>query len=200
MIGRMRLKDRRIVVATNNKHKLAEIRDILSDFEVYSAKEFVGGFDPDEVGRSFCENAFIKAIELKKYVEYPVLADDSGLEVFSLGGEPGIFSSRYSDEGTDHENLKKLLKKLKDKEDRSARFVCCMVLILGSEVIEKEGYVYGRIIDNPKGENGFGYDPVFVPDGFDVTFAEMSPEEKNKLSHRRRALELIKKELESYYA
>ncbi len=200
MIGRMRLKDRRIVVATNNKHKLAEIRDILSDFKIYSAKEFVEEFDPDEVGRSFCENAFIKARELKKYVEYPILADDSGLEVFSLGGEPGIFSSRYSDEGTDRANVEKLLIRLKDKKDRSARFACCMVLIIGEKVIQREGYVYGKIIDGPKGENGFGYDPVFVPDGFDVTFAEMSPEQKNRLSHRRRALELIKKELESCYA
>ena len=193
----MPLENKIIVVATNNEHKLREIKEILEGFKILPAKEFVKDFNPEETGSSFCENAFIKAKELKKHVDYPVLADDSGLEVFSLNGEPGIYSSRYSNEGTDRANVEKLLNRLKDKEDRSARFVCCMVLILGERVIQKEGYVCGKIIDTHRGENGFGYDPVFVPDGFGVTFAEMEPFEKNKLSHRRRALEKIKAELEA---
>ena len=191
------MKNRIIVVATNNEHKLREIREILERFEILPAKEFVEDFNPEETGDSFCENALIKAKELKKYIEYPILADDSGLEVFSLGGEPGIYSSRYSIEGTDQANVEKLLNRLKGKKDKSARFVCCMTLIVGERIIKREGYVYGRIIDQPRGENGFGYDPVFIPDGFKVTFAEMIPLEKNKLSHRRKALEKIRIELEA---
>ncbi len=194
----MPLENRIIVVATNNEHKLKEIRDILEGFKILPAREFVEDFNPDETGDSFCENALIKARALKKYVNYPVLADDSGLEVFSLNGEPGIYSSRYSAEGTDQANVEKLLNRLKDKEDSSARFVCCMVLIVGERIIQKEGYVYGRIIDVRKGKSGFGYDPVFIPDGFELTFAEMEPSEKNKLSHRRMALEKIKAELEAF--
>ena len=193
----MPLENRIIVVATNNEHKLKEIRDILEGFKILPAREFVEDFNPDETGNSFCENALIKARALKKYVDYPVLADDSGLEVFSLNGEPGIYSSRYSAEGTDRANVEKLLNRLKGKKDRSARFVCCMVLIVGKRVIQKEGYVHGRIIDAPRGNNGFGYDPVFIPDGFELTFAEMESSLKNKLSHRRKALEKIKAELEA---
>ncbi len=193
----MPLKNRVIVVATNNEHKLREIREILGSFEILPAKEFIKDFNPEETGRSFCENALIKAKALKEYVSYPVLADDSGLEVFSLNGEPGIFSSRYSPEGTDRANVEKLLNRLKGKKDRSARFVCCMVLIVGERVIQKEGYVQGRIIEAPRGKNGFGYDPVFIPEGFELTFAEMEPSLKNNLSHRRRALEKVKAELEA---
>ena len=193
----MPLKNRVIVVATNNEHKLREIREILGSFEILPAKEFIKDFNPEETGSSFCENALIKAKALKEYVSYPVLADDSGLEVFSLNGEPGIFSSRYSPEGTDRANVEKLLNRLKGKKDRSARFVCCMVLIVGERVIQKEGYVQGRIIEAPRGKNGFGYDPVFIPEGFGLTFAEMEPSLKNNLSHRRRALEKVKAELEA---
>ncbi len=191
----MSLESKIIVVATNNEHKLEEIREILNGFEILPPREFVKDFNPEETGSSFCENALIKARALKEYVDYPVLADDSGLEVFSLNGEPGIYSSRYSPEGTDQANVEKLLNRLKGKKDRSARFVCCMVLIAGEKVIQKEGYVYGKIIDTPRGKNGFGYDPVFIPDGFELTFAEMEPYLKNKLSHRRGALERIKAEL-----
>ncbi len=195
----MPLKNKKIVVATNNEHKLKEIGEILKGFDVISAEEFVEDFNPEETGKTFCENALIKAKTVKKHVKYPVLADDSGLEVFALDGEPGIYSSRYSELGTDSANVEKLLGRLEGVSDRRARFSCCVVLIVDGEIIQKEGYVYGKIIDKPRGMYGFGYDPVFVPDGFSKTFAEMTPEEKNELSHRRRALELIKRELKKIY-
>lgn len=195
----MLLKNRKLVVATNNKHKLREIEEILNGFEIIPAKEVLKEFNPEENGRSFCENAFIKAKALKEHTEFPVLADDSGLEVFALGGEPGVFSSRYSEDGSDEANLKKLLLNLEGINNRKARFVCCMVLVFGDRVIEKVGFVYGSITEKPRGKSGFGYDPVFVPDGYNRTFAEMGEKEKNSISHRRRALELIKSELEAIY-
>ncbi|WP_198014779.1 RdgB/HAM1 family non-canonical purine NTP pyrophosphatase [Hippea sp. KM1] len=191
--------DRVIVVATNNKHKLKEIRQILEGFKVLSASDVVEGFNPSEDGKTFCENSLIKAKALAEFSQYPVLADDSGLEVFSLGGEPGVYSSRYSSSGLDEDNIKKLLERLKGEVDRRARFSCCMSLIVGGCIIQKEGYVYGVIIDKPIGDNGFGYDPIFVPDGYDMTFAQMSQDQKNAISHRRRALAMIKEELEKIY-
>ncbi|AEA33534.1 RdgB/HAM1 family non-canonical purine NTP pyrophosphatase [Hippea maritima] len=188
-----------IVVATNNKHKLKEIKEILNDFEILPSSAVVDSFNPEESGKTFCENSLIKAKSLAEFTDYPVLADDSGLEVFSLNGEPGVYSSRYSKTGKDEDNLKKLIERLKGKKDRSARFSCCMSLVVDGNVIQREGYVYGRIIDRPIGENGFGYDPVFVPDGYDITFAQMSPKQKNAISHRRRALAMIKEELERIY-
>ncbi len=184
-----------IVVASNNEHKIREISEILEDFDVKPAISVVESFHVEEVGDSFCENAYLKAKALSAYTTDIVLADDSGLEVFALGGEPGIYSSRYSEEGTDEANISKLLFKLKGISDRRARFVCCMVAIVGSEVVQADGYVYGRIIDAPRGSHGFGYDPLFIPEGFEQTFAEMDPELKNRLSHRRRALENIKEAL-----
>ncbi len=144
----------------------------------------------------FAENAYLKAKALSKYTNDIVLADDSGLEVFALNNEPGIFSARYAGSGNDKENLEKLLKNLQKIDDKRARFVCCMAAIAGDKVIQKEGYVYGRIIDKPIGDNGFGYDPVFVPEGYDETFAQMPAKLKNSLSHRKAALFKIKRALE----
>lgn len=189
------MTSRTIIVASNNEHKMREIKKILSGFVIKKASEVVENFAVEETGESFCENAYLKAKALSKYTDDIVLADDSGLEVFALNNEPGIFSSRYSKEGTDESNLDKLLKNLDHIRDRRARFVCCMVSIVNGEIIQKVGYVYGSIIDKPKGENGFGYDPVFVPEGYNKTFAEMSAEYKNGLSHRRDALEKIKQGL-----
>ncbi len=190
------MANKTIVVASNNEHKIREIKEILSNFVIKKASDVVEKFAVKETGESFCENAYLKAKALSKYTDEIVLADDSGLEVFALNGEPGIFSSRYSKEGTDEANLYKLLKNLKGKSDRRARFVCCMVAIVNSEIVQKEGYVYGRIIDEVRGKNGFGYDPIFVPEGYNKTFAEMPADYKNKLSHRRDALEKIKQDLQ----
>jgi len=190
------LANRTIVVASNNEHKIREIKEILSGFEIKKASDVINDFEVEETGSSFCENAYLKAKALSEYINDIVLADDSGLEVFALNNEPGIFSARYAGSRNDKENLEKLLKNLKETDDKRARFVCCMAVIAGDKVIQKEGYVYGRIVDKPIGNNGFGYDPVFVPEGYDITFAQMPAQIKNRLSHRKAALFKIKRALE----
>ncbi len=192
----MPLASRVVVVASNNEHKIREIKEILDEFEIKKASDVISDFEVEETGNSFCENAYLKAKALSKYTNDIVLADDSGLEVFALNNEPGIFSARYAGSGNDKENLEKLLKNLQKIDDKRARFVCCMAAIAGDKVIQKEGYVYGRIIDKPIGDNGFGYDPVFVPEGCDETFAQMPAKLKNSLSHRKAALFKIKRALE----
>ncbi len=190
------MANRVVVIASNNEHKIREIKDILNEFEIRKASDVINDFEVEETGSSFCENAYLKAKALSRYTNDIVLADDSGLEVFALNNEPGIFSARYAGSGDDKENVEKLLKNLRAMDDKRARFVCCMVAIAGDKVIQKEGYVYGRIIDKPVGNNGFGYDPVFVPEGYDETFAQMPAEIKNSLSHRKAALVKIKMALE----
>lgn len=190
------MASRVVVVASNNEHKIREIKEILDGFEIKKASDVISDFEVEETGNSFCENAYLKAKALSKHTNDIVLADDSGLEVFALNNEPGIFSARYAGSGNDKENLEKLLKNLQKIDDKRARFVCCMAAITGDKVIQKEGYVYGRIIDKPIGDNGFGYDPVFVPEGYDETFAQMPAKLKNSLSHRKAALFKIKRALE----
>ena len=177
-----------IVVATANKHKVEEYKKLLGDIDIdlKSLADFPSFPEIEENGQSFKENASIKAIAASKYCQAPAFADDSGLEVEALDGRPGIYSSRYA--ASDSERIAKLLDELKDVEDRSARFVCVIAIAVNGEVIETfEGEVRGKILDAPRGENGFGYDPVFQPEGFDKSFAELSQEEKNRISHRARA-------------
>ncbi len=177
-----------IVAATGNKHKVDEYRQLLDgqNIEIKSLLDYPAYPEPEENGSSFKENASIKALAACKYCDVPAFADDSGLEVTALGGRPGIHSSRYA--ATDAERIAKLLDELKDATDRSARFVCVIAIAVNGEVIETfEGEVKGTILHAPRGENGFGYDPVFQPEGFDKSFAELSPEEKNRISHRARA-------------
>ncbi len=190
------MANRVVVIASNNEHKIREIKEILNGFEIKKASDVINDFEVEETGSSFCENAYLKAKALSRHTNDIVLADDSGLEVFALNNEPGIFSARYAGSGDDKENVEKLLKNLRAMDDKRARFVCCMVAIAGDKVIQKEGYVYGRIIDKPVGNNGFGYDPVFVPEGYGKTFAQMPAEIKNSLSHRKAALVKIKMALE----
>lgn len=183
-----------ICAATNNKNKLREIREILDSADVQPSSYFTDDFYVEETGSSFCENAYLKAKHLSKYADI-VIADDSGLEVFALNNEPGIFSSRYSKDGTDESNVKKLLETMKNSDDRKARFVCCISVIINDKVIQTKGFVYGTIASHSAGSNGFGYDPVFIPDGCKKTFAQMGKEIKNSISHRKNALEAVKKEL-----
>lgn len=194
----------KLLVATGNKGKLVEIREILKGTEVLGLKDVGIDVDVEETGKTFAENAFIKAFEISKLSGLPVLADDSGLEVDVLGGEPGVYSARYAGENTtDEKNVLKLLSKLKDvpPEERCARFACAMCIIFpDGKKIESFGVSCpGIIIDEPRGENGFGYDPVFYAPEYNKTFSEMSMEEKNKVSHRKAALlalsEKIKGEL-----
>ncbi len=189
-----------IVAATGNQHKLAEYAQLLADqnIELKSLNDYPNYPEPEENGSSFKENAGIKAVAACKYCDVPAFADDSGLEVEALDGRPGIHSSRYA--ATDAERIAKLLKELEGKENRRARFVCVIAIAANGEVIETfEGEVKGTILDAPRGENGFGYDPIFQPDGFDKSFAELTQEEKNRISHRadayRKALEFVEDEM-----
>ncbi|MBR7120738.1 MAG: RdgB/HAM1 family non-canonical purine NTP pyrophosphatase [Lentisphaeria bacterium] len=177
-----------IVAATGNKHKLEEYAQLLADqnIQLKSLNDYPNYPEPEENGSSFKENAEIKALAASKYCDVPAFADDSGLEVEALDGRPGIHSSRYA--ATDAERIAKLLKELEGKENRRARFVCVIAIAANGEVIETfEGEVTGTILEAPRGENGFGYDPVFQPDGFDKSFAELTQEEKNRISHRANA-------------
>jgi len=189
-----------IVAATGNKHKLEEYAQLLADqnIQLKSLNDYPNYPEPEENGSSFKENAEIKALAACKYCDVPAFADDSGLEVEALDGRPGIHSSRYA--ATDAERIAKLLKELEGKENRRARFVCVIAIAANGEVIETfEGEVTGTILEAPRGENGFGYDPVFQPDGFDKSFAELTQEEKNRISHRAnayaKALEFVEDEM-----
>ena len=189
-----------IVIATNNQHKVEEYRQLIGEqkIELRSLADYPAYPGVEENGKTFAENASIKALSACKYCDVPAFADDSGLEVEALGGRPGIHSSRYAP--TDRERIEKLLGELKGVTDRRARFVCVIAIAVNGEVIETfEGEVRGRIIDEPRGANGFGYDPIFVPDGSDRTFAELTQEEKNRISHRanafRKAAEFVEDEM-----
>ena len=188
----------KIVFATTNEGKVKEIKEILAGFpiEVVSMKEMNITADIEENGATFEENSLIKAREVSKLTGLPAMADDSGLEVDYLNGEPGIYSARYLGRDTDY-NYKNnyIIEKLKNvkDEERSARFVCVISLVLpdGREFIKK-GVMEGRIAYEIKGENGFVYDPVFYLPEYGMTSAELSGEEKNKISHRGKALGAMK--------
>jgi len=180
-----------IVVATSNAHKVEEYEKLLEGqkVELKSLLDFPNFPGVEEDGATFRENAAKKALAACKYCDVPAFADDSGLEVEALDGRPGIYSSRYAP--TDAERIAKLLGELEGVENRRARFVCAIAIAVNGEVIETfEGEVKGRIIDAPRGADGFGYDPVFQPDGYEETFGEMAQELKNKISHRAVAFKL----------
>lgn len=189
----------KILAATTNEGKVREIKKIFSDesIEIISLKEAGINAEVEENGSTFCENARIKAYEIAKLCELPVLADDSGLTVDALDGAPGIYSARYAGEGaTDEERIEKLLHEMEGKTDRTAQFRCAVAFIAcDGEEICAEGMVSGRITESKEGENGFGYDPVFWCDELGKTFAEANAEEKNRVSHRGRALKKLYEEL-----
>ena len=188
----------RLIVATRNAHKVDEIKAILSDFEVCDLSEVTSPPVVEETGTTFLENATLKAIAISKVTNALVLSDDSGLEVDALGGDPGVYSSRYGgEEGNDALSNAKLLKEMAGQTNRAARFRCVIVLAREGKVLAHfSGAVEGRIADKAAGAGGFGYDPFFVPDGFEASFAELGEEIKNTLSHRARALEGVKSWLE----
>lgn len=178
---------KKIIIATSNPHKLTEMNDINS-FSDICFDVINGDFEPDENGKTFLENAIIKAKEGAKISGEYCLADDSGLCVDALNGLPGLHSARYAE--TREKRIQRLLSELKGKENRKAHFICTMALVSPSgEVLHTtEGRVNGEIIDELKGLNGFGYDPVFFIPEYNQTMAEMSEKEKNKISHRSNAL------------
>lgn len=194
----MENKKLKIVFATGNMHKLKELNEIAKD----SGIEFIlppSGFDPIETGKTFQENSLIKAKEAAKLSHNISLADDSGLCVDALNGDPGIYSARYAE--TPQARIDKLLNNLADEGNRKAKFVCAMTLVDGfGNILNSEiGECHGQIAYSQSGTNGFGYDPVFIVDGFEKTMAELTEEQKNNISHRgnalRKMLEFIKSNL-----
>ena len=191
-------------MATRNPHKTRELRQILgSDFTVCDLRAHSEISEIAETGTSFEENAKLKALAVSKKLTGLVAADDSGLEVDALGGAPGIYSARYAGaNATNKERIDKLLEELgrvdAKKEQRSARFRCVLALARNGDVLGTfEGIVEGQIADRPRGSHGFGYDPIFVPNGFQQTFGQLRPAEKNQLSHRARALKKLRAFLNS---
>lgn len=184
----------RLLAATGNKHKLEEIREILAPhgFQVLGAADVGGLPDVVEDQDSFEGNAMKKALETAAAKGCPCMADDSGLEVEALGGQPGIFSARYAGaQGDNAANRRKLLQELAGVADRRARFTCVIAVATpAGPVGSVRGEVRGRIIETERGQGGFGYDPLFIPDGYDQTFAELPGEVKHALSHRGNALRL----------
>jgi XTP/dITP diphosphohydrolase len=191
------MERRKLVVSTGNKHKVDEIKKILSDLdiEVLSKNDAaIEDFDVIEDGNTLEDNSIKKAKALADRTNFMIIADDSGLFVNALNGEPGVYSSRYAGEdGNDAKNNIKLLENLKDKEDRSAAFKTVITLITeDKKLYTVEGICPGTIGFEPSGDNGFGYDPLFIPEGYNETFAQLGEEIKNKISHRALALENLK--------
>jgi XTP/dITP diphosphohydrolase len=185
-----------LLLATRNAHKAREFRELLgNNFNVTDLSAFPHIAVPEETGRTLEENAILKAVAVSQnrhgqHRHMLVLADDSGLEVDALGGAPGIFSARYTGaNASDKENISKLLGELSHRRDRTARFRCMLALARDGKLLRTfEGVVEGAIVDLPRGSGGFGYDPVFTPNGSEQTFGELPPELKNQISHRGRAV------------
>jgi XTP/dITP diphosphohydrolase len=188
-----------IIFASKNEGKVKEVRHILNGINAKILSLNDVGFKDEipETANTFEGNAKIKAEAIYKKFKLPTIADDSGLIALQLGNEPGVYSARYAGENaTDEENNKKLLERLKAfPEPHKGKFVCAAVYFFGDDFITTKGEVEGIIINQPRGMNGFGYDPLFLPDGFDKTTAELPPEIKNKISHRFKAFNQLNKYL-----
>lgn len=178
-----------LVFATNNQHKTQEVRELLSaQYKVLNLQDIGCTVDIPETGNTFAENAALKSRYVTDHYQLDCFADDSGLEIEALNQEPGIFSARYSGMKDDQENLKLVLQKMEGQENRKARFRTVISLMKGKAHFLFEGVVNGIIREKPAGDQGFGYDPVFEPEGYTQTFAEMSMAQKNKISHRALAM------------
>ncbi|MBQ7034817.1 MAG: RdgB/HAM1 family non-canonical purine NTP pyrophosphatase [Clostridia bacterium] len=195
--------EKKFVIATNNPHKVIEFKRILEPMGIHcvSLKEMGIQSDAEETGTTFMENAYIKAKAVFDICGLPSVADDSGICVDALGGQPGIYSARYGGEGlNDEDRMFLLLKNMESEENRAAHFTSAISCVMGEErVIEAEGYIFGRLTREPRGEHGFGYDPIFLPDGYEMTTAEMEGDAKNAISHRGNALREFAEKLKEYY-
>ncbi|MDR2955194.1 MAG: non-canonical purine NTP diphosphatase [Prevotella sp.] len=191
---------RKLVFATNNVHKLEEVREVVKDsFDILSLKDIGCTEDIAETGTTLEENALIKIHYVKEKYGYDCFGDDTGLEVDALNGAPGVYSARYAGDGHDAgANMEKLLKELQGVTNRSARFRSVIALILDGKEYLFEGEIKGRIIESKKGTAGFGYDPIFMPEGYDKTFAELGNDIKNNVSHRALAVKALCSFLEKY--
>lgn len=195
----------RMILASNNPNKLREFIEILAGkgIELISQRDAGCDFEVDETGETFEENAFLKADAVMRASGLPAVSDDSGLEVDALGGEPGVRSARYTSrhDDTDENRRLFLLSRLGDGDRREARFVCAICCVFpNGDVLRARGTCEGTIAREMRGENGFGYDALFIPQGYDKTMAELGPEEKNAVSHRGRALREFADELRKYHA
>lgn len=187
-----------IVIATNNQGKINDFKAIFKDDHVIGISELIQDFDVEETGTTFEENAILKSEAAAKALNKRVIADDSGLEVFALDGEPGVYSARYAGlDKSDDANIDKLLSNLENESDRRAQFVCVISMSAPDEETKTfKGTVSGEITRERRGENGFGYDPVFLVPDKDRTMAEISNEEKSKISHRSNAIQKLNAYLE----
>ena len=193
----------RIIAATQNKHKIREIEAITKKFGMEIVSRDEAGIENVEVvedGTTFEENSYKKAYEIMKLCGEPTIADDSGIVVDCIGGAPGVYSARFAGvDGDDKANNRKLMDMIKDFpfEERTARFVSVITMVYpDGDTIVARGEVEGHVIPEEIGENGFGYDPMFIPLGYDITFGQFDPEDKNKISHRANALVSLQKQLE----
>ncbi|AKS67391.1 nucleoside-triphosphate diphosphatase [Staphylococcus schleiferi] len=187
-----------IVIASSNKGKINDFKVIFSDYNVIGINEIIEDFDVEETGTTFEENARLKSEAAAKALNKTVIADDSGLEVTALNGEPGVYSARYAGlEKNDEANIQKVLEGLEDKSDRTARFVCVISMTTAEGVTKTfRGTVEGEITLNKIGENGFGYDPIFLVPDQQKTMAQLTAEEKADISHRRKAIDQLQAYIE----
>lgn len=192
----------KIVLASNNKNKIKEIKEVFREKEILSLNDIGYSDEIEETGETFLENALIKAKTISQYLrslglKYDVISDDSGLCCSALDGEPGVYSNRYAGVlGNDSLNRKKLIDELKNKADRSAYFVCTIILYhANDEYTSYVGKTYGTIIDEERGKLDFGYDPIFLSDDLGKTFGEATSDEKNRVSHRGRAIRKLQSDL-----
>lgn len=195
----------KLVLASDNAHKLKEFRELFRTMDAELLSKAESGFtdEVEETGETFAENAFIKAEAVMRATGLPAIADDSGIAVDALGGEPGVRSARYTGNhaDSDRDRYELLLRNLGDHTDRSARFVCALCCVFpNGDTLRAEGICEGSILTAPRGDNGFGYDPIFLPNGFERSMSELTMEEKNAISHRGKALAAFKREWERYHA
>ena len=187
----------KIVLASGNVHKIKEIQQMMPDYEIIGYKELGFDFEIEENGKTFYENALIKAKTVSEKLSLPALADDSGICVEALNDQPGIYSARYAGDGIDENNNKLLLKNMQGEKNRKAKFVCCMVYYKpDGTILTATGETHGEIMDKCYGENGFGYDPLFFSHDLNKCLGIATDKEKNTISHRFRAIEGIKKKLQ----
>ena len=185
-----------LVIASNNQHKIGEISAMVTGLELLSLNDIGFSGDIEEPYHTFEENALAKASVINTFSGKNVFADDSGICVNALHGSPGVDSAHFSGERDDEKNLQKVLTALKDKEDKSAFYKAVICLIWDGEVYYFEGICEGKVIDEKRGEGGFGYDPIFIPDGYEQTFAELALSTKNMISHRGKAVKKMVEFLE----
>ncbi len=193
---------KKIILASKNEHKIAEIKSIIRDEKIslLTLNEFQEGITIEETGKDFLENAIIKARAVYEKFNLPTISDDSGLVVPALNGEPGVYSARYAHaSASDWENNLKLINKMKklSLKETEAHFETAMVFYAPQKslVLKANGIIKGKVLTTPRGENGFGYDPIFIPQNHHLTFAQMSEREKNEISHRRAAINDLMKKL-----